>query len=34
LATGDKKHVGLVRDYIHGAKWAKPDIKIGLESGG
>ncbi|MFT5109821.1 MAG: HEAT repeat protein [Pseudoalteromonas tetraodonis] len=34
LATGDQKNFELVRDYLHGEKWAQPDIKIGLESGG
>jgi len=34
LATGEEKYVKLVRDFIHEAKWAKPDIKISVESGG
>ena len=34
LATGEKKHHPLVRDYIHAAKFAKPDLKISLDDGG
>lgn len=34
LATGQKEHLEIVRDYIHNAKWAKPDIKISVETGG
>ena len=34
LATGEKKHLAMVRDYIHNARWAKPDIHISVESGG
>jgi hypothetical protein len=34
LATGEPKHVALVRDYLHAAPWAKPDLKISLEAGG
>jgi hypothetical protein len=34
LATGDPKHHPLVREFIHAAKWAKPDLQIGLDSGG
>ncbi len=34
LATGEAKYVKLVRDFIHEAKWAKPDINISVESGG
>ncbi|NQT86871.1 hypothetical protein HQ560_08915, partial [bacterium] len=34
LATGEAKYVGRVRDTLHAAKWAGPDVKIGLESGG
>ena len=34
LATGEAKYIALVRDMLHQAKWAGPDVKIGLESGG
>lgn len=34
LATGEKKYHPLVREYIHAAKFAKPDLKISLEDGG
>ena len=34
LATGEKKYHPLVRDYIHAAGFAKPDLKISLENGG
>ena len=34
LATGDKSHLPLVRDYIHGAKFARPDLEISLDNGG
>lgn len=32
LATGEEKYVNHVRDVIHAAAWAKPDIKLGLET--
>jgi len=34
LATGEEKYIALVRDHIHEANWARPDIKISVESGG
>ena len=34
LATGEKKYHLLVRDYLHQAKFAKPDLKISLDDGG
>lgn len=34
LATGEKKYLPLVRDYIHAAKFARPDLEISLEDGG
>ena len=34
LATGDQQHLPLVRDYIHGAAFARPDLEISLENGG
>ena len=34
LATGEKKYHRLVRDYLHQAKFAKPDLKISLDDGG
>ena len=34
LATGEEENIALVRDYLHAAKWAQPDVSIGLESGG
>ena len=34
LATGEKEHVARVRQYLHEAKWAQPDVKISVESGG
>lgn len=34
LATGEEKYHSLVRDYIHAAKFAKPDLKISLDNGG
>lgn len=34
LATGEAKHLEIVRDYLHSQKWASPDLKISLESGG
>jgi len=33
LATGEKEHIKLVRDMLHEAKWAGPDVKFSLESG-
>ncbi|MDB4518118.1 HEAT repeat domain-containing protein [Akkermansiaceae bacterium] len=34
LATGEKKYHPLVREFIHEAKFAKPDLEISLENGG
>ena len=34
LATGEKKYHPLVRDYLHEAKFAKPDLEISLDDGG
>jgi HEAT repeat protein len=34
LATGEQEHLEIVRDYLHEVRWAKPDMKISLESGG
>jgi len=34
LATGEEKYIQLVRDFLHEAKWARPDFKISVESGG
>lgn len=34
LATGEKKHVPLVREFIHEAKFARPDLEISLDDGG
>ncbi|MHA1518065.1 MAG: DUF6288 domain-containing protein, partial [Alphaproteobacteria bacterium] len=34
LATGEKEYVKLVHDMLHEAKWAGPDMKFRLESGG
>ncbi len=34
MAVGEPEHVQLVREYLHEAKWAKPDFRISLESGG
>ena len=34
LATGEKAHLEVVRDFLHEVKWAKPDIHVGLEKGG
>jgi hypothetical protein len=34
LATGEKKYLPLIRDYLHGAKFAKPDLEISLVDGG
>jgi hypothetical protein len=30
LATGEKKYIDVVREEIHAAEWAKPDIKLSL----
>lgn len=34
LSTGTDEHREIVREYIHSQKWADPDLKISLESGG
>ncbi len=34
LATGQQKYIQLVRDFLHEAKWARPDFKMSVESGG
>ena len=34
LATGEKEHLKIVRDFLHQAKWAQPDIEIRLDRGG
>ena len=34
LATGEKKYVERVREFLHEAKWARPDIHVSVESGG
>jgi HEAT repeat protein len=34
LATGEKQHLDIVRDYLHEAKWASPDIEIKVDIGG
>lgn len=34
LATGEKEHLNKVRDFLHQAKWAQPDIEIHLDRGG
>jgi len=34
LATGEEKYIRLVRDFLHEAKWARPDFKMSVESGG
>ncbi len=34
LATGEKEHQEIVREYLHAAKWARPDFKVSVESGG
>lgn len=34
MAVGEPEHMRTVSNYLHEAKWAKPDFKIGLESGG
>jgi len=34
MAVGDPEHMQLVGDWLHEAKWAKPDFEISLESGG
>lgn len=34
LATGEQQYIDLVRDYIHKARWARPDIQISVELGG
>lgn len=31
LATGEPKYIGVVKDTIHGAAWAKPDIQLTLQ---
>lgn len=34
LATAEDKYIQLVRDFLHEAKWARPDFKMSVESGG
>lgn len=34
LATGDSKYLPLIRDYLHEAKFAQPDLEISLDDGG
>jgi len=34
LATGEEKYIQLVCDFLHEAKWAQPEFKISVESGG
>ncbi|NQT36673.1 MAG: HEAT repeat domain-containing protein [Planctomycetes bacterium] len=34
LATGEDKYIQLVRDFLHEAKWASPEVKLSTESGG
>lgn len=34
LATGEKEHAEIVRQYLHNAPWARPDVNISVESGG
>ncbi|NNM31123.1 MAG: hypothetical protein HKO57_16515, partial [Akkermansiaceae bacterium] len=34
LATGEEKYHPQVREFIHAAKFAKPDLEISLENGG
>jgi len=34
LATGEEKYIKLVRDFLHEAKWARPDFRMSVESGG
>jgi hypothetical protein len=34
LATGEEKYINLVRDFLQEAKWAGPDFKMSVESGG
>ncbi len=34
LATGEERYITLVRDMLHEAKWAAPDVKLSVESGG
>ncbi|MDP6544336.1 MAG: DUF6288 domain-containing protein [Phycisphaerae bacterium] len=31
LATGEQKYIDVVKDAIHNAKWAKPDIELSLQ---
>jgi hypothetical protein len=32
LATGEEKYIKVVREVLHAAPWAKPDIKLSLET--
>lgn len=32
LATGERKYIDVVRDELHAAEWAKPDMKLSLET--
>ncbi len=34
LATGEDKYIKLVHDFLHDAKWASPDVRLSVESGG
>jgi len=34
MAVGEPEHMQMVREYLHEAKWAKPDFRISLKSGG
>ena len=34
LATGEKEHAQMVRQYLHDAPWARPDVEISVEIGG
>ena len=34
LATGEKEHLEVVREFLHAQKWAQPDVHVGLEKGG
>jgi len=31
LATGEQKYIDVVKEAIHDAKWAKPDIELSLQ---
>jgi len=34
MAVGRPEHMKIVRDFLHGASWARPDYRISIESGG